>query len=361
MAHISLDSQTFFTPPPSAAGGKATGRNRSPRNGGPSVASLGDKEKLQRDTHDNQCGSTGFSLADAVLISSDSESDYGDLDDSQSDTSFPPIDELLPPAKHNVESGSVPGTSKSFNPASGGDSDAEEPPATGRANSESPRSEPLTLAAQSPSPVFEVVQDGSEEPSLAEMAEPSRATASSRLLQKPGAGYSVASSPSLSSLRPSSSPAPQQTDPSPTKGTENPPEASLALRNSDTACDTRVADTPRPSPDEGIVNLHESESQRDPPPLTSRGENSQPRERSVCLDAADQTDEWDKKHPFSHQAIRRRLRYRAQLRQQRTTRWFTALLRIATASGMLGHHNAGAGDSAPRNLLAQQALDGRQV
>ncbi|KAK3372502.1 hypothetical protein B0H63DRAFT_299090 [Podospora didyma] len=144
------------------------------------------------------------------------------------------------------------------------------------------------------------------------MTEPSRAAASSRLLQKPGAGYPVASSPS------SSSPTPQQTDPSPTKGAWNPPEASPALRNSGTACDTRVADTLGPSPDEGIVDLHESESQRDPPPLTSRGENSRSRERSVCIDAADQTDEWDKKHPFSHQAIRRRLRCRAQLSQQQT-------------------------------------------
>ena len=61
---------------------------------------------LQGDAHDK-----GSSLADAILIPSDGESDDGDFDDFQSDTSFPPIDELVPPIRHIVESGSVCGTS----------------------------------------------------------------------------------------------------------------------------------------------------------------------------------------------------------------------------------------------------------
>ncbi len=100
MASISLDSQTFFDPH-SAAGGKPTSQNRSPRNGGLSVASLRGKKELQQDIHNNQ--------ADIILISSDSESDYGGFDDCQSDTSFPPIDKLLPPARHSVESSNVTG------------------------------------------------------------------------------------------------------------------------------------------------------------------------------------------------------------------------------------------------------------
>ncbi|KAH8879177.1 hypothetical protein GQ53DRAFT_46862 [Thozetella sp. PMI_491] len=257
MANISLDSQ-IFSRLPSAADGKPTSRSCSLRNGDPSVVSLGGKEKLQRDVHDN-----GSSLADAILIPSDSESDDGDFDDSQSNTSFPPIDELVPSIRHIVESGSVAGISKSFNTISGGDADAKKPSVTDAANSDGRRSQPLTLAVESLSPPFEGVQDRSEEPSLAGMVEPSRAAASRRL-QKPGAECATAP-PSSSSPRPPSSPTPQQADPSPTNDAENPlPEASLALRNGDIAGNIRVPDTPGPSPDEDMVDMHWSESQRDP-------------------------------------------------------------------------------------------------
>lgn len=50
----------------------------------------------------------GPSQPDVVLISSDSESDYGDLKDGQSDTFSPPVDELRP-TKRNVGFGSVAG------------------------------------------------------------------------------------------------------------------------------------------------------------------------------------------------------------------------------------------------------------
>lgn len=75
MAHISLDSQTFFTPP--AAELEPTRRNLAPV-------------------------MTGSSQNDAVMISSDEESDYGDLDDGQSDTSFPSVDELRQRTIHEV-------------------------------------------------------------------------------------------------------------------------------------------------------------------------------------------------------------------------------------------------------------------
>jgi len=72
MAHISLDGQTLFTPPV-AAEQETTRRN---------LASV-----MTRSSQNN-----------AFMISSDEESDYGDLDDGQSDTSFQSIDELRQPA-----------------------------------------------------------------------------------------------------------------------------------------------------------------------------------------------------------------------------------------------------------------------
>ncbi len=85
MASVSLDSQIFFTPTV-AAGPKPWG------------------QKPDR-------SAAGSSQDYAVLISSDDESDYGDLDDGQSDTSFPSIDELLHQSakRQDVESGSVAG------------------------------------------------------------------------------------------------------------------------------------------------------------------------------------------------------------------------------------------------------------
>lgn len=110
------------------------------------------------------------------------------------------------------------------------------------------RSEPLTRAA---------VQDGSKESPLAQVAGPMQSTMLSRLPQKPGPGHTAASS-ALFSPRLPSSPAPLQTDPSLTNGTENPPETSLTLRNSDTASDTRVPDISDLSLSEDVADLHRS-------------------------------------------------------------------------------------------------------
>ncbi|KAK3933813.1 hypothetical protein QBC46DRAFT_454591 [Diplogelasinospora grovesii] len=122
MANVSLDNQIFFTLPP---------RNRNP-----SVSSFGGPKAPEQDTHDPRRGTAGASRDDAVLISSDDESDYGELDDGQSDTSFPPIEELLPARRKDVESGSVADADKSFNATSGagGDSDAIEPSITEEAD-----------------------------------------------------------------------------------------------------------------------------------------------------------------------------------------------------------------------------------
>ncbi len=93
-------------------------------------------------------------------------------------------------------------------------------------------------------------------------------------------------------------PAPLQIDLSPTNGPRNSPEAGLALRNGDIACDDGVPGSPDPSPDEDPVDVHGSESRRDPRPLASHGENFRPPDESACLDTGDATDESDKKHPF---------------------------------------------------------------
>lgn len=223
MAHISLDNQTFFTLL-SAAGGKLTSRNRLAWNGGPSVAVLGGKNRLQQDIRGNRHRFLRPPEADVVIISSDSKSDYGNLN-GRSDT-FPPVGELLLPTIDNVESGSVASTGKSFNPASGGNSDGNEPSATGIANS----------------------------------------------------GYAVAS-PSLPSPKLPSLPVSLQTKLSPINRVENLSGASLALRNSDTVCDSSLPDTPGPFLGENMAGLHWSGLQRDPKLLTSsHKENSQPRE-----------------------------------------------------------------------------------
>lgn len=249
MANTSLDSQTFFSLP-SAAGGKPTSYSRLPRNGGLPIAPLGSTDIPQRDTHGNRRRFSRLPRVDVVLISSDSASDYGDLDDGQSDTSFPPVDELLPLAK----SGTVTDAGERFNPASGSDGGAKEPSATGIANPDTQKPEP---------PMRVAVQDGYKDPSLAH----------------------------LHSLEPASSPAPLQSDPSPKNGAENSSGTSPALRNSDTV-DSRCIFTPRPSPSEDVDNLHWSGLQRDAGPLeTSHGENCQPRENLASLEPADQVDE----------------------------------------------------------------------
>ncbi len=101
MANISLDSQIFFTPLV-ATGQKPTGRNVRAQNGGVSVTSSRGLEMRQQDAYDRRGGAAGTSQGDAVLISSDDESDHDELDDSRSDISLPPIEELLLRAKRGI-------------------------------------------------------------------------------------------------------------------------------------------------------------------------------------------------------------------------------------------------------------------
>lgn len=109
MANICLDSQIFFTSPV-AAGPKPTSQVLWVQNEDPSVASSGGPKTPRRDTYDPRRGVPRTS-DDAVLISSDDESDSRDLDDGRSDTSFPPIEELLrqPARRTDVESSSLSG------------------------------------------------------------------------------------------------------------------------------------------------------------------------------------------------------------------------------------------------------------
>jgi hypothetical protein len=109
MTNVTLDSQTFFTLP-MAADRKSTSPNLWARDGDPSVASSRGPKTPQHDTHDPQRGAGGASQDDAVLIFSDDESDYSDLDDGKSGISFPPIEELLRAARcKDAELGSVAG------------------------------------------------------------------------------------------------------------------------------------------------------------------------------------------------------------------------------------------------------------
>ncbi|RYP49032.1 hypothetical protein DL768_005172 [Monosporascus sp. mg162] len=101
MANVSLDSSIFFTPLV-AADRKLTNRHLLARNG---------------DSSD-----------DVVLVSSNNESDYGDLDDDLSDIYFPPSKELCQPARRdNVEPGNVAGAADtSINATSGDDGNTKE-------------------------------------------------------------------------------------------------------------------------------------------------------------------------------------------------------------------------------------------
>jgi hypothetical protein len=89
MANILLDSPILFTTLTGDA--KSTSRNFWARNGTLSTASSGGPKTPQ---HDPRPSTTGASQDDAVLISSDDETTYSDFDDGQSDTSFPPFEEI---------------------------------------------------------------------------------------------------------------------------------------------------------------------------------------------------------------------------------------------------------------------------
>jgi hypothetical protein len=88
MANVSPDSLIFT---PVVADLEPGSRNFWAQNGNLSTAFSGGPKTPQ---HDSQHIATGASRTDAFLISSDDESDYGHLDEDQSDTSFPSIWEL---------------------------------------------------------------------------------------------------------------------------------------------------------------------------------------------------------------------------------------------------------------------------
>jgi hypothetical protein len=125
MATVCLDSQVFYTPP-AAAGPKPASRGLQVRNGNPFAAILGAplRQPLPQDAHDAQHGSTGESWYDAVLIPSDDEPDDNG---GQSDTSFPPLDELLATACKELKSRSVVGAASNSVNAAPDDSDVPEP------------------------------------------------------------------------------------------------------------------------------------------------------------------------------------------------------------------------------------------
>ena len=108
MVTICLDRQVFYTPP-AIAGSKPASRGLQVRNGNPSTPILRAPLRLPllQDVHDAQHGSTGESWHDAVLIPSDDEPDDNDHDGSQSEMSFPPLDELLATTWKELESSSV--------------------------------------------------------------------------------------------------------------------------------------------------------------------------------------------------------------------------------------------------------------
>ncbi|KAI3326450.1 hypothetical protein HD806DRAFT_551422 [Xylariaceae sp. AK1471] len=136
MANISLNSPIFNTPPV-ATGQKPMSRNLWAQKA-LSVTSSGGLEMLQQAAHDRRRGAVGISKDDAVLISSDDESDYDD---------FPPIEELLLRAKRSV-------AGMGFNAISGGggNSDAKESVALGANRDDKPASSQQQTQNLEPSP-----------------------------------------------------------------------------------------------------------------------------------------------------------------------------------------------------------------
>ncbi|KAK3933756.1 hypothetical protein QBC46DRAFT_431472 [Diplogelasinospora grovesii] len=229
MATVYLDRQIFYTPPV-AAGPEPVSRGLLVRKGDPSTAIF--EAPLHppppQDAHDPRRGCTGKLRDDAVLIPSDDESD-DDLDGSRSDTSFPPLDELLAAACNEVKSGSVVGTGKSVD-AAPGDSDAPELSVTSGAG-------------------------------------PDDESASNQQQRRRSLGCS---------------PEPLSVS----------PEALQAKRAQ-----------PAPAPDGTLAGRQRHALQHDPRPSAELCGKTSNRDGTICLD----NDEWDKRFPFSLQAIRRRL------------------------------------------------------
>ncbi|KAJ9137713.1 hypothetical protein NKR23_g8944 [Pleurostoma richardsiae] len=107
MAKITLDQQNFYTGPPMSRDPWAPNRS-------PTISLSGRPETPQRDGRDSR-RVAGASQDEALVISSDDESTYSDLDDDESDASLPPIEELaLPARREEVGFGSVADAGKDF-------------------------------------------------------------------------------------------------------------------------------------------------------------------------------------------------------------------------------------------------------
>ncbi|RYO76171.1 hypothetical protein DL764_010303 [Monosporascus ibericus] len=124
MAYITLDTQRFFNP-----SGVVNPEPQRYASVASFEASSGRQTPPQREdeAHDPQPSAAGTSKDDAILISDDDDSDYGDFDDGQSDVSFPPVHKLLPSANRMaVESNDItdPGPNRTSDAT--GDSDAAE-------------------------------------------------------------------------------------------------------------------------------------------------------------------------------------------------------------------------------------------
>lgn len=66
----------------------------------PTVGSSEAFPKPQQDAYESRRSVTRVSQDKAIVIPSDSNSDWGDLDDDDPDTFFPPVEQLRPPARY---------------------------------------------------------------------------------------------------------------------------------------------------------------------------------------------------------------------------------------------------------------------
>ncbi|KAK4150043.1 hypothetical protein C8A00DRAFT_37350 [Chaetomidium leptoderma] len=191
----------------------------------------------------------------AILIPSDDESD-DDLNDGQSDTSFPPLEELLAAAHNKAKSGSVVRTGKHVDPAPDG-SNTPEPSAT-----------------SGPGPDDEFSNQQQRRGSLGPSPEP--------LSGSPETLYATRTQPvpaGCAAFEPK-----QASDPDITSHNTNISETNAASLAEDRA--TRHGHGMQP----------DSRPSEEPCGTTSNQDGS------ICL----VNDEWDRRFPFSHQAIRRR-------------------------------------------------------
>ncbi|KAK4233277.1 hypothetical protein C8A03DRAFT_48127 [Achaetomium macrosporum] len=256
---VSLDSQIFYNPIVATSPEPAS-RGPLLRKAKPSAASFGaplhPPPPLQ-DAHDPQRGSAGKSQHNAILIPSDGDSD-DDLDDGRSDTSFPPLEELLAAAYNKFKSGSV--VSKSID-AAPDESDAPEPSVT-----------------SGPGPDDKFANQQQRRSSLGPSLEPLPSSAKSvhaTQTQAVPAGYAA--------FEPGQASAPDNT-----------------------SRDTTVPETDAASLAEHGATHHDHGMQHGPRPSEKPCGTTSNHDGSICLD----NEFWDRRFPFSHQALQRRLQAR---------------------------------------------------